>query len=145
MPQLICPVCQTPREGELRDRLSFKIHFQMIFASFTLAAVVYLFTGFEIALRCLAIYLPMLAVAEFIHGVKMRHATKCIVCHFDPILYIKDWRLARKNVEEKLTSMSQEIAAEIRQRSQKISAERTGQALSNSAPVEIKNDTQVTQ
>ena len=139
MSTIFCPVCQTSRNIELKDRLSWKMHFQMTVATVTFSSVVYLFTSVEIALRCLIVYLPIWAAAEFIHGVKMRQATKCEVCSFDPILYMRDWKAARKSVEDRLNIVSQEIASGLNERTKRVLAERKAVAApapSQDIPVE---------
>lgn len=67
-----------------------------------LVLLVHWWKGMESASRVAFFYLPLWAFAEYLHGVRMRHSVKCEVCDFDPLLYKKDWRAARKIVEEKL-------------------------------------------
>jgi hypothetical protein len=76
-----------------------------------LAAFCYLLKGWGLALRSLFFYLPLWASMEFAHWVRMRQATKCATCGFDPILYRKDWRAARRKVEERLGELAGQLQA----------------------------------
>ncbi len=58
-------------------------------------------------------YLPLWAIAEYLHGINMRNSLKCGVCHFDPLLYGRDWRAARGKVEQKLGESMKDITSRL--------------------------------
>jgi hypothetical protein len=111
MPRYLCPVCRAPRREDLRDDLTFETHFKMAFTILALAAFCYLLKGWGLAFRSLFFYLPLWAGMEFVHWVRVRQATKCAACGFDPILYRKDWRAARRKVEARLGELSTQLRA----------------------------------
>jgi len=103
MPQnVFCPVCRSPRKADLRDHLSAKTHVQILAVVMTLASSLLLLSGWPAAIKSLLFYLPLWGICEFVYGVRVREATKCPTCHFDPVLYRRDWRAARVKVEKKL-------------------------------------------
>lgn len=81
-----------------------------------LVLLVHWWKGIESASRVAFFYLPLWAFAEYLHGVRMRHSVKCEVCDFDPLLYKKDWRAARKIVEEKLNAHMGTITKQLNDR-----------------------------
>jgi hypothetical protein len=97
--------------------LSFKTHSQIFLLAIFFSGLAYFAFGWEGAIKSSIVYLPLWAGAEFLHWVKMRQSTKCLACGFDPILYQKDWRKAREQVETKLRTvvdsiLNQQIAEE---------------------------------
>jgi hypothetical protein len=78
--------------------------------------LVYRFGSPEAALKSLVLYLPLWGIAEFFHGVRMREATKCTVCGFDPVLYRHDWWAARKIVEDRLNVTVGEMKVELQKK-----------------------------
>ena len=113
MGDVLCPVCRSKRNVRLTDRLDFSTHIKLALCTIAGAGILYAFNGFEAALKAIVFYLPMWAVAEFIHGARMREAVKCEACDFDPFLYQRDWRAARARVEAKLTLVSDDLKVQI--------------------------------
>ena len=107
-----CPVCRAPAQSALVDSLSFRSHLQVFSLTSLVSGVAYLFFGIEGAVKASFSYLPMWAIAEFIHWTQMRERTKCRACGFDPILYRKDWRKARAQVETKLQGVVDKLLNE---------------------------------
>ena len=109
MSRYLCPVCRAPRKTELRDELSAQTHFKIASTTFAVSALSYLAGGWVYAWQALFLYLPLWAMAEFVHWVKMREAAKCKACGFDPILYKRDWKAARRKVEDRLNGVVAEL------------------------------------
>jgi len=108
--QYICPVCKTRAEKDLREHLSLGLHFRLIFVTLFVAFLAYQLGGAELAWKTLFLYLPLWAVGEFLHGVHLRHRVRCEFCGFDPLLYARDWREARRLVQAKLQGKVDEVA-----------------------------------
>lgn len=97
--------------------MTWGFHLRLGAAVGIIAACTALLSGPGLAFKSLFLYLPLWAVGEFLQGKKARGLTRCQTCHFDPMLYARDWRAARKLVEAKLGSLSTEITQRIQQRS----------------------------
>lgn len=109
MNRYFCPVCRAPRKANFQDELPIRIHLRIAASVAVVSSISYLISGFELAWRTAFLYLPLWAVSEFMHWVRMREATKCQACGFDPILYKRDWRAARKQVENRLGDVVEEL------------------------------------
>jgi len=59
--------------------------------------------------------------AEWIQWLRVRDALRCRTCHFDPMLYRRDWKAARKQVEIRMQKFSQDAQDQIRAEIQRLS------------------------
>ncbi len=117
MARFLCPVCRAPRELDLRDHISLNAHIKIASTSLMFASLGYLYRGFLFGFKVLLfVHLPLWAISEFLHWSKMRKESRCPQCYFDPILYKRDWKSARKIVEDRLQSISDQIVAERKKR-----------------------------
>lgn len=113
----MCPVCRAPRQTELTDHIAWKTHLQIALCTAACMGFLYYQGGGGLAWRGLFLYLPAWAFAEFLHGARMREATKCRVCDFDPVLYKKDPLAARRLVEKKMNHYVADLRTKLQQRS----------------------------
>lgn len=109
MTQYLCPVCRAPRKAQLKDDLPLSTHVRILSAVAALSSLSYLVGGWDLTWRTAFLYLPLWAISEFIHWVKMREAAKCHACAFDPILYQRDWRAARHLIENRMSNVIDEL------------------------------------
>ncbi|NCN26908.1 hypothetical protein GW915_04975 [bacterium] len=112
MGRYICPVCRAHREVDLRDRISWNSHSKILITIAFLSITAYLLRGPALAFKLTFLYLPIWAMIEFFHWSKVRNDSKCPHCFFDPILYQRDWKAARKIVEERLGSIKSVVEKE---------------------------------
>jgi hypothetical protein len=120
MTRYLCPVCRAPRKTNLKDELPFSAHLRIGVTVISVSSICYLVSGLELAGRTAFLYLPLWAVSEFVHWVKMREAAKCSACGFDPVLYQRDWRAARSRVENRLGDVAEELRLQGRYVPQKL-------------------------
>ena len=118
MNTFLCPVCRSELRRPIRDALPLAIHAKLLLTTSVLVLGVHWWKGLESASRVVFFYLPLWAFAEYLHGVRMRHSVQCEVCDFDPLLYKKDWRAARKRVEEKLSGHMATLTKELSEKAQ---------------------------
>jgi hypothetical protein len=121
-----CPVCRAPVKNHLHDSLTLKTHIQIVLITLFVSGLVHLIFGFEAALKSTVVYFIFWAIAEFLHWAQMRDRTKCRACGFDPILYRKDWRKARDQVESRLRGVVDQILNE-QLKSKKVAQKTPGQ------------------
>ncbi len=134
----LCPVCRAPRRENLKDSIGSLKHFQIALITLAICGIGFLIDGFPLAAKCLLFYLPFWAVADFLHGIQMREATKCPACGFDPVLYKRDWKAARAEVEVRLQKIVDELRAQhevVLDRTRKAQEELRKQRLQVSSPV----------
>ena len=119
-------MCRAPRKMKFEDSLPLATHLKIFSFVASVSGIVYLISDWPLALRSLVAYLPIWALCEFVHWVRMREGAKCRVCDFDPVLYKKDWREARRRIEAKLGKMADGVkvrtdarATELRQSREK--------------------------
>lgn len=113
MNQCICPVCRSSIKELPKAGLSFKAHFQLILITGVLAGLVYLSIGIWGAAKAILAYLPLWTLAEWVQWLKIREAARCQVCDFDPLLYHRDWKAARRRVEIRMQQLSEELQQRI--------------------------------
>lgn len=113
----LCPVCRAPRNTDLRDHISGRTHLQIALITLACIAVLYFIGGPQIGWKGILFYLPMWAGSEFFHWAKMREATKCRSCDFDPVLYQRDPLAARRQVEAKLNVFVDDLKLRLQQKS----------------------------
>lgn len=112
MAYYICPVCRSPRQANLQDKLPAMTHVR-IAAGLGLMIGALILGGAGIwTLKLGLFYFPIWGVLELIHWSHQRQITKCGNCNFDPFLYQKDWRAARTAVELKLNTIKTEMLAQ---------------------------------
>lgn len=112
----LCPVCRAPRNVELSDLLPATTHLRIGLITFAISGIGYLIGGPAVAWKLSVSYLPLWAGSEFFHWAKMREATKCLTCDFDPVLYQKNPMEARKRVEAKLGALAEDLKNRILQK-----------------------------
>lgn len=110
-------MCRAPREADLTDRISARAHLQIGLITVALCGFLYWSSGPETAFKSVLFYLPMWAGAEFVHWARMREATICQVCGFDPVLYQKNPLEARRIVEERLNRVVTDLKGQLKGRS----------------------------
>lgn len=108
----ICPVCRAPRNEKLTDNISPYRHLQLLLITLAICGLGYLIGGLPLALKLVIVYLPFWAVADYFHGIQMRKATQCPTCNFDPVLYRRDWKAARDQVEARLQKVVDDLRAQ---------------------------------
>lgn len=101
---------------ELTDLLPATTHVRIGLITFAISGIGYLIGGPTVAWKLTASYLPLWAISEFFHWAKMREATKCLTCDFDPVLYQKNPLEARRRVEAKLGAMAEDLKSRILQK-----------------------------
>lgn len=141
MSRYLCPVCRAPRKTNLQDELPVSAHFRIAVTVVAVSSVAYLVSGWELAWRTAFLYLPLWAVSEFVHWVKMREAAKCGACGFDPILYQRDWRAARSRVENRLGDVAEELKNQGRYVPQKLRQSATGAKAPAAAALSAESST----
>jgi hypothetical protein len=123
MARFLCPVCRAPRDVDLREHISLDAHLKIASTALALASLGYHFRGVLFAFKLtLFVYLPLWAISEFLHWARVRRDSRCPHCHFDPILYKKDWKAARVVVETRLMGIAQAREEERKARAERIPA-----------------------
>jgi len=152
MSKYLCPVCRAPRKSDLKDDLPFSSHLKIFISVGTIVSLSYLVGSWDLAWRTAFLYLPFWAISEFIHWVKMREAAKCFACGFDPILYQRDWRAARHQIEnrmghviEELKNQGRFIPSKMRQYAPQGQAQSANTEAVNSKPQTLSNANKASQ
>ncbi len=133
----LCPVCRAPMERELNGRLPFIRHVQMTLLTILISALAYLTMGPGVALKAAVLYLPLWALFEFLHWIQLRETLKCTACDFDPMLYQRDWKKARSQVEGRMTKIHDGLEAEIAARIQGLKRPGPNQSAADSSLTKI--------
>jgi hypothetical protein len=134
MADFICPVCRAPRKMGASNHLAWTTHAQILIVTAAVSGGAYFFSGLEIALKSVLVYLPLWAACEFVHGVRVRESARCDTCGFDPILYRQDWKAARAQVEERLNKVLGETKAALLKRAENERARPRPGVVSQRAP-----------
>jgi hypothetical protein len=90
-----------------------KTHFQIFLITGILVGIVYLTLGGWSASKAILAYLPLWTVAEWVHWLRIREAARCRTCDFDPLLYRRDRKAARRRVEIRMQGLSEEMQKRI--------------------------------
>jgi hypothetical protein len=125
MNRYLCPVCRSTISKLPSAGLSFKTHFQIFLITGILAGIVYLTLGPWSAAKSLLTYLPLWTAAEWVHWLRIREAARCRTCDFDPLLYRRDWKAARRRVEMRMQGLSEELQQRIQSEIKRLNAQRT--------------------
>ncbi len=128
----LCPVCRSPHELHRHAKISVLDHFRILLIVGMIAGVAYWLGGVSTALKSLVCYLPIWAAWELVHWALVREEMVCKVCGFDALLYLRDVKQARSQVESRLQTVQDEYMLKIgekrkriaEQNSQKITATR---------------------
>jgi hypothetical protein len=134
MSRYLCPVCRSSTKAAPQTGLNFKSHLQILFITAFLVATTYYLIGPWGAAKATLAYLPIWTLAEWVHWLKVREALRCRVCDFDPMLYQRDWRMARKKIEIRMLKLSEELQERIQQRIVEIQAQRPQKNPEQTAP-----------
>jgi hypothetical protein len=114
MSRYLCPVCRSPLGALPASKLGLKAYVQLALITTLICAATYFLLGSWAATKASLVSLPLYMVAEWVHWLKLREALRCRTCDFDPMLYRRDWRAARRKVEVKMQGLSQEMQTRIR-------------------------------
>ena len=120
----LCAVCRSKLPQVPSRTLPLKTHIQIISATAAFVAVAGLAFGTWAAVKAALIYLPIIMLAEWVQWLRIREAVRCKTCHFDPMLYRRNWRAARKQVEAQMHVVSGELQVRIHNEIERISAHR---------------------
>jgi hypothetical protein len=112
----ICPVCRTPVSAPEMTSLNAGTHIRLMLVTLAVAGGITFVAGTQAGLKSLLFYLVFWAAAELWKGLSVRDKTRCTVCDFDPMLYQRDWRAARRQVETKLSRISMDLQVEFQER-----------------------------
>lgn len=112
MGRYICPVCRAQRDVDLSDHIPISTHLKILLSVVFFVVTAWLLRGAVLAVKLAFLYIPLWALAEFFHWSKVRRDSRCPHCHFDPILYQKDWKAARIIIETRLNSIKQKAEQE---------------------------------
>ncbi len=91
-----CPLCKHPRATRIRPEIGTLRHYAQV-ALVTAVVTCALFPWLE--WKGAVSFLPLWVIFELFYRSRLRESLKCTQCGFDPVLYIKDVGLARKEVE----------------------------------------------
>jgi len=131
MKRYICPVCRSAIQDLPRSGLSVKAHLQIFLITGVLVGSIYLGMGPWSAAKAVLAYLPIWTIAEWVHWLRIREAARCRTCDFDPLLYRRDRKAARRRVEIKMQGLSEELQQRIHREITRIQDQRTA---SNAVP-----------
>lgn len=91
-----CPLCRKPRASQIRPEVGTLKHFLQV-GILTAVVTLALYPWFD--WKGVVSFLPLWVIFEVSYRSKVRQSLKCLNCGFDPVLYLKDVGLARKEVE----------------------------------------------
>jgi len=91
-----CPLCKHPRATKIRPEIGTLKHYAQVGI---VTAVVTLALFPWLNWKGVVSFLPLWVVFELSYRSRLRHSLKCDHCGFDPVLYLKDVGLARREVE----------------------------------------------
>ena len=96
------------------SKLGLKAYVQLVLITMFICAATYFLLGPWAATKASLVFLPLWTLSEWVHWLKIREALRCRTCDFDPMLYRRDWRAARRQVEIKMQGLSEDMQARIR-------------------------------